>query len=168
MLVKSPIELVVGTLRPFGLRPDRTLPFAVAAAGMGQNLMSPPNVKGWPGGETWINTTTLLARKQFVDRADRAPTASPMRRCDGRDGDRRAAGIARRARKRRRCEARDFRASHFDSARFLAQFPGATADERARWARAPAAAAARRSRAGDRGAIRSRSCAATCSTPPIN
>ena len=42
----------------------------VAAAGMGQNLFSPPNVKGWPGGEAWINTSTLLARKQFLDRAD--------------------------------------------------------------------------------------------------
>jgi uncharacterized protein (DUF1800 family) len=25
-------------------------------------------VKGWPGGEAWINSTTLLARKQFVER----------------------------------------------------------------------------------------------------
>ena len=78
VLVKSPTELVVGTLRSFGLRPDRTLPFALAAAGMGQNLMSPPNVKGWPGGETWINTTTLLARKQFVDRLTRADGMSPV------------------------------------------------------------------------------------------
>ena len=52
--------------------PEQVAPFAIAAAGMGQNLMSPPNVKGWPGGETWINTTTLLARKQFVDRVTRA------------------------------------------------------------------------------------------------
>jgi uncharacterized protein (DUF1800 family) len=70
-LVKSPIELVVGTLHVLELRPDETLPFAVAAAGMGQNLFSPPNVKGWPGGEAWINTTTLLARKAFVDRVAR-------------------------------------------------------------------------------------------------
>jgi len=34
--------------------------------------MAPPNVKGWPGGETWINTTTLLARKQYLDRVTRA------------------------------------------------------------------------------------------------
>ena len=45
---------------------------------MGQNLFSPPNVKGWPGGETWINTTTLLARKQFLDRMTRSEAgASP-------------------------------------------------------------------------------------------
>ena len=70
-LVKSPIELVVGTLRQFDLKPGQTLPFAVAAAGMGQNLFSPPNVKGWPGHDTWINSTTLLARKQFLDRVFR-------------------------------------------------------------------------------------------------
>src|SRR5207247_145454 len=26
------------------------------------DLLYPPNVKGWDGGETWINTTTLLVR----------------------------------------------------------------------------------------------------------
>jgi hypothetical protein len=44
---------------------------------MGQNLFAPPNVKGWPGQETWINASTLLARKQFLERlfrGDEAPT----------------------------------------------------------------------------------------------
>ena len=77
-LVKSPVELVVGTLRVFEVRPQQALPFAVAAAGMGENLFSPPNVKGWPGGDVWINTTTLLARKQFVDRIMRADDAMSM------------------------------------------------------------------------------------------
>ncbi|MGH8849619.1 MAG: DUF1800 domain-containing protein [Casimicrobiaceae bacterium] len=71
-LVKSPVDLVVGTLRQFGLQPGDTISFAVAAAGMGQNLFSPPNVKGWPGQEAWINTSSLLARKQFLDRLFRA------------------------------------------------------------------------------------------------
>jgi len=75
-LVKSPVELVVGTLRQFDLKPAQTLPFAVAAAGMGQNLFSPPNVKGWPGQDAWINTSTLLARKQFLDRVFRADDAA--------------------------------------------------------------------------------------------
>jgi uncharacterized protein (DUF1800 family) len=72
VLVKSPIDLVVGTLHQFELWPGVPTPFAIAAAGMGQNLFSPPNVKGWPGGETWINASTLLARKQFLDRLFRA------------------------------------------------------------------------------------------------
>src|SRR5205085_3774174 len=68
VLIKSPIELVVGTLLQFDIKPAQATPFAVAAATMGQNLFSPPNVKGWPGQETWINASTLLARKQFLER----------------------------------------------------------------------------------------------------
>ena len=74
-LVKSPVELVVGTLRHFDLSPAAATPFAIAVAGMGQNLMSPPNVKGWPGGDAWINSSTLLARKQFLDRLVRSSEA---------------------------------------------------------------------------------------------
>jgi uncharacterized protein (DUF1800 family) len=29
---------------------------------MGQVPLMPPNVKGWPGGRTWINTSTLFVR----------------------------------------------------------------------------------------------------------
>ncbi|MEP6941909.1 MAG: DUF1800 domain-containing protein [Betaproteobacteria bacterium] len=78
-LVKSPVDLVVGTLRQFDMKPGQTLPFAVAAAGMGQNLFSPPNVKGWPGQNAWINSSTLLARKQFLDRLVRADDGVPPR-----------------------------------------------------------------------------------------
>jgi uncharacterized protein (DUF1800 family) len=74
-LVKSPVELVVGTLRQLELTPTAAAPFAIAATGMGQALLSPPNVKGWPGGDVWINSTTLLARKQFLDRLVRAAEA---------------------------------------------------------------------------------------------
>ncbi|MBA3505777.1 MAG: DUF1800 domain-containing protein [Betaproteobacteria bacterium] len=68
VLIKSPVELVVGALRQLEIEPGPASPFALVSAGMGQNLFSPPNVKGWPGGEAWINTHTLLARKQFLDR----------------------------------------------------------------------------------------------------
>ena len=71
-LVKSPVDVVVGALHQFGMRPGETVPFAVAAAAMGQNLFGPPNVKGWPGGDAWINSSTLLARKSFLDRLFRA------------------------------------------------------------------------------------------------
>ena len=67
-LVKSPAERIAGTVRQFGVRYADPLPFAMVAAGLGQNLFAPPNVRGWPGGEAWINSTTLLARKQFVER----------------------------------------------------------------------------------------------------
>lgn len=67
-LVKSPAELVVGFVRQSGGEISQPVAAAVALAGMGQNLFSPPNVRGWPGGDAWINTQTLLARKQFLER----------------------------------------------------------------------------------------------------
>src|SRR5262245_51727129 len=33
---------------------------------MGQPLFAPPNVKGWPGGATWLNTHTVLERSNFA------------------------------------------------------------------------------------------------------
>ena len=68
VLIKSPVELLVGTLKQFDVRADDLRPVAVASAALGENLFSPPNVKGWPGGDAWINSTTLLGRKQFLDR----------------------------------------------------------------------------------------------------
>ncbi|HEX4764154.1 MAG TPA: DUF1800 domain-containing protein [Usitatibacter sp.] len=70
-LIKSPVDLVVGTLRTFDIRPLDMRPAVIASATLGQNLLSPPNVKGWPGGEAWITTSTLLARKQWLDRVFR-------------------------------------------------------------------------------------------------
>jgi uncharacterized protein (DUF1800 family) len=67
-LIKSPVEFVVGTLKLFDIQTPNLRPFVLASALLGQNLFTPPNVKGWPGGENWINSATLLGRKQFVDR----------------------------------------------------------------------------------------------------
>ncbi len=68
VLVKSPVEFVVGSLRQFDMSADDVASLAMVMAGLGQNLFAPPNVKGWPGGEAWINSATLLARKQFIER----------------------------------------------------------------------------------------------------
>jgi hypothetical protein len=35
---------------------------------MGQQLFAPPNVKGWEGGRSWLNTATILARSNFAQR----------------------------------------------------------------------------------------------------
>ncbi len=82
VLVKSPVELVVGTLRMFHVQPIDLRPAVIACATLGQNPFAPPNVKGWPGGEAWINSATLLARKQLVERLlandDRMETRAPM------------------------------------------------------------------------------------------
>jgi uncharacterized protein (DUF1800 family) len=70
-LIKSPVDLVVGTMRTYEMRPMDMRPAVLACAGLGQNVFSPPNVKGWPGGETWINAATLLGRRQWLERVFR-------------------------------------------------------------------------------------------------
>jgi len=67
-LIKSPVELVIGTMRQLNVGVNDPLPFAFLLRALGQDVLSPPNVKGWPGGEAWINASTLLARKQFLER----------------------------------------------------------------------------------------------------
>lgn len=66
VLVKSPVDVVVGTLGTFDASVPDYAPFALLVARLGQNLFAPPSVKGWPGGDTWIDATTLLQRKQFL------------------------------------------------------------------------------------------------------
>jgi uncharacterized protein (DUF1800 family) len=67
-LIKSPVEFVVGTMKQFEIDSPNLRPFVLASSLLGQNIFTPPNVKGWPGGEYWINSATLLGRKQFIDR----------------------------------------------------------------------------------------------------
>ena len=63
---KSPIELAIGTLRYAGAQSvPPNLPYQLAR--MGQEPLNPPSVKGWDGGPAWINTSTLLARFNFVN-----------------------------------------------------------------------------------------------------
>jgi hypothetical protein len=50
---------------------------------MGQEPLNPPSVKGWDGGPAWINTSTLLARFNFVNAlvAQTAPGKERQPRC---------------------------------------------------------------------------------------
>ncbi len=74
-LVKSPVALLVGTIRSTGILPAdwQTLPLQLRQ--MGQYLFEPPNVAGWPGGSSWITPGRLLTRldwlEQFTKEADR-------------------------------------------------------------------------------------------------
>ncbi len=71
-LVKSPVDLVVGTVRQFGFSYTDAMPFVLKSAQLGQNLLVPPNVKGWPGYTDWINATSLLERKRFTEQLFRS------------------------------------------------------------------------------------------------
>jgi uncharacterized protein (DUF1800 family) len=60
--VKSPIQLVIGTVRLLGLELPPLPLLQRGLSQMGQVPFNPPNVKGWPTGEAWINSATLFAR----------------------------------------------------------------------------------------------------------
>ena len=64
--IKSPVELLVGTLRALEIEPLNTRFLDVGLQGLGQQLMQPPNVKGWDGGKRWITTSSLLKRYNFL------------------------------------------------------------------------------------------------------
>lgn len=60
--IKSPVELLVGIQRmlPMTLENEETL--IVLQRILGQILFYPPNVAGWPGGKSWIDSSTLMMR----------------------------------------------------------------------------------------------------------
>jgi len=62
VLIKSPVQLVVGTIRILGLQMPPAQALESALNQMGQLPLMPPNVRGWPGGRMWINTSTLFIR----------------------------------------------------------------------------------------------------------
>ena len=66
--IKSPVELAVGTIRALKILKPTVSSDALneATIRMGQSLYEPPSVAGWDGGPSWINTTTTLARSNFV------------------------------------------------------------------------------------------------------
>jgi uncharacterized protein (DUF1800 family) len=66
--IKSPLEFVLGAVQSmtFGQWEVPTLALVGKLETMGQTLFAPPNVKGWPGGKSWLNTSTVLARHNFA------------------------------------------------------------------------------------------------------
>ncbi len=70
-LVKSPVELMVGTARLFGLPVHDPILLVRAGRQLGQDLFDPPTVKGWPGGTRWITSATLLDRWHILQRTIR-------------------------------------------------------------------------------------------------
>jgi uncharacterized protein (DUF1800 family) len=66
-LVKSPVEFVVGTYKALGLLEVDESALA-ALQQMGQRLFYPPSVAGWPGGQNWLTSGTMIARQNFLTR----------------------------------------------------------------------------------------------------
>ncbi len=82
-LIKSPVDLVVGTVRVLGLPVPEKTQLGRMMQMLGQNLFNPPNVKGWIGGEAWITTHSLLQRRQTLRRIVEATTVAPMEGMQG-------------------------------------------------------------------------------------
>ena len=70
--VKSPVELVIGTLRKTGeyqtpVGGETGIFTVMEESGfMGQKLLDPPSVEGWHTGEEWISSGSLVERVNFV------------------------------------------------------------------------------------------------------
>ena len=69
VLVKSPLDNMLMFHREggFGEFEDQMNWMFWAAANMGMQLMEPPDVAGWPGDRSWINSTRLTGRWQTND-----------------------------------------------------------------------------------------------------
>lgn len=70
--IKSPVEYVLLDMSAFKGKPppdreDRLSALASAFSSLGQTLLSPPNVAGWPGHHSWLSTETMPARWNMVD-----------------------------------------------------------------------------------------------------
>ena len=77
--IKSPYEFLIGLLQnlEFDLP---ALPRSLIAAmrSMGQSWLNPPNVRGWVGGKHWINSATLIQRRQLVETFFNPPNTRRM------------------------------------------------------------------------------------------
>lgn len=67
-LIKGPVDLLVGTVHSLGLQRIDGAMLADLSRRLGQDVFEPPNVRGWPGGEDWINADTVIARREILGR----------------------------------------------------------------------------------------------------
>ncbi|MBP92722.1 MAG: hypothetical protein CMC55_01245 [Flavobacteriaceae bacterium] len=64
--IKSPIELLVGIQKVTSLAFQDWQDVIYLQRMLGQILLHPPNVAGWEGGQSWINSNTILMRLKLA------------------------------------------------------------------------------------------------------
>lgn len=84
-LIKSPLELTIGTMVTFDIYPANFRPLLKINRELGQEPCNPPNVKGWPGGTLWISTSSLVDRRfllqqPFIAAANSTTNSPPTRK----------------------------------------------------------------------------------------
>ncbi|MFI5852576.1 DUF1800 family protein [Streptomyces parvulus] len=90
VLVKQPVEYVVGTLRALGIRPARLEKKArgqlLRTLGeLGQTPFAPPSVGGWPHGTAWLTTAAARVRVGFAQQAVRQGNLDAVRRAPAKE-----------------------------------------------------------------------------------
>jgi len=60
--IKSPVELLAGIRRLLPMELENNAAQLLFQRALGQILFYPPNVAGWPGGKSWIDSSTLMLR----------------------------------------------------------------------------------------------------------
>jgi uncharacterized protein (DUF1800 family) len=63
--IKGPVDYVLGMVRALEGRIG-TAGVATSLQALGQQVFNPPSVKGWDGGQTWLNGQTLLTRQNLA------------------------------------------------------------------------------------------------------
>ena len=63
--IKSPIELIAGIRRILPMKLENEDAQLLVQRVLGQVLFYPPNVAGWPGGKSWIDSSTLMMRMRL-------------------------------------------------------------------------------------------------------
>jgi uncharacterized protein (DUF1800 family) len=77
-MIKSPADFVLGAMKELELTTDMTYLGVNAArtethdpvtamSQLAMAIFAPPNVKGWPGGRTWISSVTAPQRIRYVE-----------------------------------------------------------------------------------------------------
>ena len=64
-LIKSPVELLVGIQRMLPMKLENEEALMLLQRILGQLLFYPPNVAGWPGGKSWIDSSSLMMRMRI-------------------------------------------------------------------------------------------------------
>jgi uncharacterized protein (DUF1800 family) len=75
-MYKSPVSFLIGSIRSMGISQIPDFKFEMSSntnrdlsnrlGNLGEILFNPPNVKGWPGGRTWVSTSTVSLRQKFM------------------------------------------------------------------------------------------------------
>jgi uncharacterized protein (DUF1800 family) len=63
--IKSPAEFLVGLSKEFYVTYNKPQILIQLQTSLGQYLFNPPNVAGWPGGKSWIDSSSLMLRMKI-------------------------------------------------------------------------------------------------------